>query len=119
VATVGGCSQSGSGLLRALRPVLGGRERVWGATIVGQYLRVRQDRVGTAATACPALFVYTRGQRINPGRLSVTFNQVASSNPSTRYASLSASSRCPILQDRIGNGLPPPGDAGPGSSTSP
>ena len=46
------------------------------AMVLGEYLRVRQDRVGTAATACPALFVNTREQRINPDKLSVTFTQV-------------------------------------------
>lgn len=46
------------------------------ATVLGEYLKVRQDWVGTAATACPALFVNSRRGPISPGKLSVTFNQV-------------------------------------------
>ena len=46
------------------------------ATVLSDYLKVRQDWVGTAATACPALFVNTRRGPINPAKLSVTFNQI-------------------------------------------
>lgn len=47
------------------------------AMALGEYLKVRHDWVGTAVTACPALFVNTRRGPINPDKLSVTFNQIA------------------------------------------
>ena len=46
------------------------------ATVLGDYLQVRRDWVGTAARACPALFVNSRREAINPNRLGVTFRQV-------------------------------------------
>ena len=47
------------------------------ATVLGDYLRVRQDRVGATARACPSVFVNSRRGPINPGQLGVTFSRVA------------------------------------------
>ena len=46
------------------------------ATVLGHYLQVRQDWVGTTARACPAVFVNSRREAINPDRLGVTFRQI-------------------------------------------
>lgn len=46
-------------------------------TVLPNYLRVRQDRVGTTARACPALFVNSRREAINPDGLGATFKQIA------------------------------------------
>jgi integrase len=45
-------------------------------TVLGNYLRVRQDWVGTMARACPAVFVNSRREAINPDRLGATFKQI-------------------------------------------
>jgi integrase len=47
------------------------------AAVVGHYLRVRQDWVGAAARACPAVFVNSRREAINPDSLGATFRQIA------------------------------------------
>lgn len=47
------------------------------ATVLGHYLRVRQDWVGTAARACPAVFVNSRRETVNPDSLGATFRQIA------------------------------------------
>lgn len=47
------------------------------ATVLGHYLLVRQEWVGAAARACPAVFVNSRREAINPDRLSATFKQIA------------------------------------------
>ncbi|MEV0288892.1 tyrosine-type recombinase/integrase [Kribbella sp. NPDC050820] len=46
------------------------------ATVLGQYLQVRQDWVGSTARACPAVFVNSRRGALNPDRLSATFRQI-------------------------------------------
>ena len=46
------------------------------ATVLGRYLQVRADWVGATPRACPAVFVNSRRQAINPDRLGVTFRQV-------------------------------------------
>lgn len=46
------------------------------ARILGQYLQVRQDWVGSTARACPAVFVNCRRQALNPDRLGVTFRRI-------------------------------------------
>jgi len=46
------------------------------ATVLGHYLQVRQDWVGATAQACPAVFVNSRREAINPDRLGVTFKQI-------------------------------------------
>lgn len=46
------------------------------ATMVARYLQVRQERVGTAARACPTVFVNSRRGAINPDSLGVTFKQI-------------------------------------------
>ena len=46
------------------------------ATVLGEYLQVRRDWSGPAATACPALFLNTRRGPINADKVSVTFNQI-------------------------------------------
>ncbi|HEY1819200.1 MAG TPA: tyrosine-type recombinase/integrase [Trebonia sp.] len=46
------------------------------ATVLGHYLRVRQDRVGTTARACQAVFVNSRREAINPDGLGATFRQI-------------------------------------------
>jgi integrase/recombinase XerD len=46
------------------------------ATVLGHYLQVRRDWVGTTAQACPAVFVNSRREAINPDRLGVTFKQI-------------------------------------------
>jgi integrase len=45
------------------------------ATVLNHYLQVRRDWVGTTAGACPALFVNSRREAINPDRLGSTFRQ--------------------------------------------
>ena len=45
-------------------------------TVLGNYLRVRQDWVGIMARACPAVFVNSRREAINPDRLGATFKQI-------------------------------------------
>ena len=45
-------------------------------TVLGHYLKVRADRVGSSAQACPSLFVNTRGGALDPDRLGVTFKQI-------------------------------------------
>jgi integrase len=44
--------------------------------VLGHYLKVRRDWVGTTARACPAVFVNSRREAINPDRLGVTFKQI-------------------------------------------
>jgi integrase len=46
------------------------------ATVLGDYLRVRQDWVGDAARGCPAVFVNSRREAISPDRLGATFRQI-------------------------------------------
>jgi integrase len=46
------------------------------ATVLRDYLQVRRDWVGTTARACPAVFVNSRREAINPDRLGATFTQV-------------------------------------------
>lgn len=46
------------------------------ATVLGRYLQVRQEWVGTAARACPAVFVNSRRGAINPDALGVTFRKI-------------------------------------------
>lgn len=46
------------------------------ATVLGHYLQARQDRVGTGARACPAVFVSSRREAISPDRLGATFRQI-------------------------------------------
>ena len=46
------------------------------ATVLGHYLQVRQDWVGTTARACPAVFVNSRREAIGPDRLGATFRQI-------------------------------------------
>jgi integrase/recombinase XerD len=46
------------------------------ATVVAQYLQVRQGWVGTAARACPTVFVNCRRGPINPDTLGVTFKRI-------------------------------------------
>jgi integrase/recombinase XerD len=46
------------------------------ATMVARYLEVRQEWVGTAARACPTVFVNSRRGPINPETLGVTFKQI-------------------------------------------
>lgn len=46
------------------------------ATVLGHYLRVRQDFVGTTARACPAVFLNSRREAINPDRLGAIFRQI-------------------------------------------
>ena len=46
------------------------------ATVLADYLQVRRDWVGTTARACPAVFVNSRREAINPDRLGATFRQV-------------------------------------------
>lgn len=46
------------------------------ATVLRDYLQVRRDWVGTTGRACPAVFVNSRREAINPDRLGVTFRQV-------------------------------------------
>lgn len=45
-------------------------------TVLGHYLQVRHDWVGTTARACPAVFVNSRREAINPDRLGATFKQL-------------------------------------------
>jgi integrase/recombinase XerD len=47
------------------------------ATVLGRYLQVRQDWVGTTARACPAVFVNSRREAISPDSLGATFRQIA------------------------------------------
>jgi integrase len=46
------------------------------ATMVARYLQARQEWVGTAARACPAVFVNSRHRALNPDALGVTFKQI-------------------------------------------
>ena len=46
------------------------------ATVVARYLQARQEWVGTAARACPTVFVNSRRGALNPDTLGVTFNQI-------------------------------------------
>lgn len=46
------------------------------ATVLEDYLQVRQDWVGTTARACPAVFVNSRREAIDPDRLSSTFRRI-------------------------------------------
>jgi len=46
------------------------------AAVLGRYLQVRQDWVGTAARSCPAVFVNSRRTAISPGSLGSTFRQI-------------------------------------------
>ena len=46
------------------------------ATVLGRYLQVRQDRAGTGARACPAVFLNGRREAINPDSLGATFRQI-------------------------------------------
>lgn len=46
------------------------------ATVLGQYLQVRREWVGTTARACPAVFLNSRREAINPDRLGITFRQI-------------------------------------------
>ena len=46
------------------------------ATALARYLQARQEWVGTAARACPTVFVNSRRGAINPDALGVTFKQI-------------------------------------------
>jgi integrase/recombinase XerD len=46
------------------------------ATVVAQYLQARQGWVGTAARACPTVFVNSRRGPLNPDTLGVTFKRI-------------------------------------------
>lgn len=46
-------------------------------TVLGDYLRLRQDRVASTARSCPALFVNARHQPLDPQKLGVTFTRIA------------------------------------------
>jgi len=46
------------------------------ATVLRDYLLLRRDWVGSTARACPAVFVNSRREAINPDRLGATFRQV-------------------------------------------
>ncbi len=46
------------------------------AQVLGHYLQVRQDRVGTTARACPALFLNARRTAINSHTLGGTFTHI-------------------------------------------
>lgn len=46
------------------------------ATMLDRYLQARQDWVGTAARACPAVFVNSRRGPLNPDALGVTFKRI-------------------------------------------
>ena len=45
-------------------------------TVLARYLQARQDCVGTAARACPTVFVNSRRGALNPDSLGVTFKQI-------------------------------------------
>lgn len=45
-------------------------------TVLHHYLRVRRDRVGAAAGACPAVFLNRRGGSLDPNLLNCTFRRV-------------------------------------------
>jgi integrase/recombinase XerD len=45
-------------------------------TVLSDYLRVRQEWVGTTARACPAVFVNSRRRPLNPEQLGRTFHQI-------------------------------------------
>jgi integrase/recombinase XerD len=45
-------------------------------TVVADYLRARQDWVGTTARACPTVFVNSRRGALNPDALGVTFRRI-------------------------------------------
>lgn len=47
------------------------------AAVLDHYLRIRQDRAGTAARSCPALFLNSRRGAISPDKLGTTFRQIA------------------------------------------
>lgn len=46
------------------------------AVVVGEYLEVRRDWVGTKARDCPAVFVNSRRTALRPDTLGVTFNKI-------------------------------------------
>ncbi len=46
------------------------------AAIIGEYLEVRRDWVGTKARDCPAVFVNSRRTALRPDTLGVTFNKI-------------------------------------------
>lgn len=46
------------------------------ASVVARYLQVRQQWVGSAARACPTVFVNSRRGPLNPDALGVTFRQI-------------------------------------------
>lgn len=46
------------------------------ATMMGRYLKARQEWVGTAARACPTVFVNSRRGPLNPDALGVTFKRI-------------------------------------------
>ncbi|HEX7322991.1 MAG TPA: tyrosine-type recombinase/integrase [Mycobacterium sp.] len=46
------------------------------ASVVADYLRARQDWVGTAARTCPSVFVNSRRGPLNPDALGVTFKRI-------------------------------------------
>ena len=46
------------------------------ATVVARYLQARQEWVGTAARACPTVFVNSRRRALNPDTLGVTFKRI-------------------------------------------
>lgn len=45
-------------------------------TVLNSYLQARNERIGTNASACPALFGNTRGGALDPDKLGATFKQV-------------------------------------------
>jgi integrase/recombinase XerD len=45
-------------------------------TVLGEYLQARREWVGTTARACPAVFVNSRREVLNPDRLGVTFRRI-------------------------------------------
>jgi integrase/recombinase XerD len=48
-------------------------------TVLNEYLQARREWVGTRARACPAVFVNSRREALNPDRLGVTFRRILDS----------------------------------------
>lgn len=48
-------------------------------TVLSEYLQIRRERVATTARACPAVFVNSRREALNPDRLGVTFRRILDS----------------------------------------
>ena len=69
-----------NGVIEVLRTKFGKSRLVFihptTATVVARYLQARQKWVGTAARACPTVFVNSRRGALNPDTLGVTFNRI-------------------------------------------